>query len=120
VLENAIVGGVEDGAVDLFGEWNGASLDFVVCGEGEFLAGSDAEIDAVEFVDAMVEDLEWLDGDVEVEAAFGARFGDLLADVFVGAGAKHLAELVIFVGGEWREGGLRAEFAVCFHDAVRG
>ena len=114
------MGGAEDGAVDLFSEWSGAGLDFVVSGEGEFLAGSDAEIDAVEFVDAMVEDLEWFDGDMEIEAAFGARFGDLLTNVFVGAGAKHLAELVIFVGGEWREGGLRAEFAVCFHDAMRG
>jgi len=44
---------------------------------------------------------------VEVESAVGVRFGDLLPDIFVGAGADEVSELVVFVGGEGGEGRLR-------------
>jgi len=62
-----------------------------------------------------VQNLEGFNGDVEIEAAFSSGFIDLLADVLVGACTDHLRKLVVLVGGERRERGLRARFAVCFH-----
>jgi hypothetical protein len=76
--------------------------------------------DFVEALDAGVQNLERFDGDVEIKAAFGSGFVDLLADVFVGACTDHARELVILVRGERRERGLRAGFAVCFHSVGLG
>ena len=109
------VGGGHDGVVHFFGGAFLAGVDFVVGGEGEFFAGSKLCVDFIEAVNAGMQHLEGFDGDVEIEAAFGTGFVDLLADVLVGARTDHVRELVVLVRGERGERGLRAGFAVCFH-----
>ena len=109
------VGGGHDGVVHFFRGAFFAGVDFVVGGESEFFAGGDLFVDLFQALDAGMQHLEGFDGDVQIEAAFGSGFIDLLADILVGAFTDHFRELVVLVGGERRERGLRAGFAVGFH-----
>ncbi len=63
---------------------------------------------------AFAEALEGAAGGDGVEAAFGAWFGDALADGFVGLGGVNqpVGDLLAIGVGEVREGGLGAEFVV--------
>jgi hypothetical protein len=106
VLENAVVGGFQDGVVDFFGEIGffagGDGFEF---GEGEFLAGFEFAVDFGDGVFTGEKDLERLVRDGEAES-FGARLGYPLADVIVVIMVKPLGDLVDFLFGEAGEGAL--------------
>ena len=106
VLENAFVGGFQDGVVNFFREIgffaDGDRFEF---GEGEFLAGFEFAVDFGDGVFTGEKDLERLVRDGEAEP-FGAWLGYPLADMVVVIMVKPLSDLVDFLFGEGGEGTL--------------